>query len=169
MRLRHHAVVGGDDEQSVLAAGDAGHHVVDEAVVAGHVHEADPLAVEVRVRETKVYGEAAAFLLGEPIGVDAGERPHDGRFAVVDVPGEGDDHALLKSGAVPLSRRSRSCARTSIHGTSSDLATSTVSLLGAWRIDRASASRPAMPAGGAHSPCSPARRRPGFRETDARR
>ena len=35
------AVVGGDDQQGEIDAGGAGQHVVDEALVAGHVDEAD--------------------------------------------------------------------------------------------------------------------------------
>ena len=42
--LGHDAVVGRDDEQGVLARGDAGDHVVHEAVVPGHVDEADSSA-----------------------------------------------------------------------------------------------------------------------------
>ena len=40
-RLRHHAVVGGDHQQREVDAGRAGEHVLDEALVAGHVDEAD--------------------------------------------------------------------------------------------------------------------------------
>ena len=53
--LRHHAVVHGDDQHGELARGDAGDHVVDEAVVAGDVHEAD--AGGIRVAQVCV-GEA---------------------------------------------------------------------------------------------------------------
>ena len=42
--LRHHAVVGGDHQQREVDAGDAGEHVAHEALVAGHVDEADARA-----------------------------------------------------------------------------------------------------------------------------
>jgi hypothetical protein len=38
-RLRHHAVVGGDDEQEQVDAGRARDHRADEALVPGHVDE----------------------------------------------------------------------------------------------------------------------------------
>ena len=40
-RLRHHAVVGGDDQQHEIDAGRARQHVVDEPLVARHVDEAE--------------------------------------------------------------------------------------------------------------------------------
>ena len=43
--LRHHAVVGGDGEQHEVDAVRAGEHVADEALVAGHVDDADARAV----------------------------------------------------------------------------------------------------------------------------
>ncbi len=39
--LGHHAFVGGDDQQGQVDAADAGQHVLDEALVAGHVDDAD--------------------------------------------------------------------------------------------------------------------------------
>ena len=41
-RLRHRAIVGGDDQQREVDAGGAGEHVVDQLLVAGHVDEAEP-------------------------------------------------------------------------------------------------------------------------------
>ena len=43
--LRHHAVVHGDDQHGELPRGDAGDHVVDEAVVAGDIDETDAAAL----------------------------------------------------------------------------------------------------------------------------
>ena len=43
-RLRHDAVVGRDDQQHEVDAADAGEHVADEALVAGHVDDADAAA-----------------------------------------------------------------------------------------------------------------------------
>ena len=38
-RLRHHRLVGGDDQHDAVDAADAGEHVLHEALVAGHVDE----------------------------------------------------------------------------------------------------------------------------------
>ena len=40
-RLRHDRIVGGDDEHGQVDAGGAGEHVLDEALVAGHVDDAE--------------------------------------------------------------------------------------------------------------------------------
>ena len=40
-RLRHDRVVGGDHQHGQVDAGGAGQHVLDEALVAGHVHDAE--------------------------------------------------------------------------------------------------------------------------------
>ena len=40
-RLRHHAIVGRNDEKHVVYAARPCQHRVDEALVAGHVDEAD--------------------------------------------------------------------------------------------------------------------------------
>ena len=55
--LRHGAVAGVNHQKGVLHGGDAGHHVVDEAVMARHIDEADgAAAVPPLVGEAKVYG-----------------------------------------------------------------------------------------------------------------
>ena len=45
-RLGHDALVGGDDEEGQVDAADAGQHVLDEVAVAGHIDDADFLAVQ---------------------------------------------------------------------------------------------------------------------------
>ena len=125
--LRHHPVVGGDHQQRILAPAHAGHHVVDEAVVSGDVHETHPGAVEVRVGETEVDGEAAPLLFLEAVGVHAGQGPHDRGLAVIHVPREGDDHASLRRlssssgrGSAPrMSSQSRPSDTRAITGTGS--------------------------------------------------
>ncbi len=92
-RLRHHAVVGGDDQQHEVDAGRAGQHVVDEALVARHVDEAEHAAVRRRqIGEAEIDGDAARLLLLQAVGVDAGQRAHQRGLAVVDVAGGADDH-----------------------------------------------------------------------------
>ncbi len=71
-----------------------GDHVVDEALVAGHVDEADAAAA-VGLRQVGIAQldrDAARLFLLQPIGVHAGKRLHQGCLAVVDVSGRSDDH-----------------------------------------------------------------------------
>ena len=101
-RLRHDAFVGGDDEQRDVDARRAGDHRADERLVAGHVDDADGAdAVEHERREAEVDRDAAALLLGQPIGVDAGERAYERRLAVIDVAGGAEDHAALQAARFP--------------------------------------------------------------------
>ena len=69
---------------------DPGQHVGDEADVTGHVHEREhPTRWQGSGREPEVDGEAALLLLLQPVRIRAGERPHDGRLAVIDMTGGG--------------------------------------------------------------------------------
>jgi hypothetical protein len=73
--LRHDRVVGRDDEHGEVDAGGPGEHVLDEPLVPGHVHDAEPRAAEVEGGEPDVDGDAAGLLLRQPVAVDAGEGP----------------------------------------------------------------------------------------------
>ena len=84
--LGHDAFVGGDNEEGHVDAADAGEHIADEAFVAGDVDDGDFLAGgEGEPGEAEVDGHAAFALLGEAVGVDAGEGFDEGGLAVVDV------------------------------------------------------------------------------------
>ena len=108
-RLRHHAVVGGDDQQHEVDAGRAGQHVVHEPLVPGHVDEAEHRAVRRRqVGEAEIDRDAARLLLLQAVGIDAGQRAHQRGLAVVDMAGGADDHGAGSSGAA--ARRSASAA-----------------------------------------------------------
>ena len=85
------ALGGVDDEQAGHDPAHAGQHVAEEADVAGHVDERDDEAVDLRVGEAEVDGQAPGLLLGPAVGVGAGQGLDQGRLAVVDVPGGGDD------------------------------------------------------------------------------
>ena len=92
-RLRHHAVVRGHDQQGKVDPGRAGKHGVDETLMTGYVDETQhPAAGQGLVGVTQFDGNSAQLLGGEPVGVDAGERMHQRRLAVIDVPGRTDDH-----------------------------------------------------------------------------
>ena len=70
-----------------------GNHRMHEPFVAGHIDEAEHVAiVERRIGVTELDRDAARLFFLEPIGVDAGQRAHQRRLAVIDMPGGPDDH-----------------------------------------------------------------------------
>jgi hypothetical protein len=74
-RLGLDGFIGRHDEQDEIYSGDAGEHVLDEALMAGNIDEAEPQrGRELQVGEADIDGDAAALLLFEAVGVDAGER-----------------------------------------------------------------------------------------------
>ena len=50
--------------------------------------------VQIEIGKADIDGDAAPLLFFQAIGVDAGERAHQGALAVVDVPGGADDDSL---------------------------------------------------------------------------
>ena len=91
-RLRHPALVGGDDEHHRRDRADPGEHRGDEPLVPRDVDEGDLRARgQRRPGEPQVDGHAATALLGPPVGLHPGERPDERRLAVVDVAGRGYD------------------------------------------------------------------------------
>ena len=88
--LRHHAVVGGDDEQEQVHAGRAGDHRAHEALVTRNVDERQQPAADVELGEAEVDRHTAGALLREPIGVAPGEGTDQRGLPVVDVPGRPD-------------------------------------------------------------------------------
>src|SRR5262249_41898689 len=95
-RLRAHALVRGHDEDHGVEAVDAGKHVADEPRMAGHVDDPDlATARQPHVSEAEIDGHAPLLLLGEAVGVDAGQRGDEGRLAVVDVARGADDAAQM--------------------------------------------------------------------------
>ena len=93
-------------EREVDAAG-AGEHVVHQPLVAGDVDEADHAVAGRHVGEAEVDGDAAGLLLLQPVGVDAGQRPHQAGLAVVDVAGGADDHRAGSGSGASAARRAR--------------------------------------------------------------
>ncbi len=83
--LRHPALGCGDDEHHRGNRPNAREHVGDEPVVARHVDERKLTAVDLGPREAEIDRQAAALLLGQPVGPHAGQPLHEGGLAVVDV------------------------------------------------------------------------------------
>ncbi len=99
--LRHDALISGDHEQGDVDAGRAGQHVLDETLVARHVHDACLEARDERQRgEAQVDGDAAAFFFLPAVGVHTGEGLHQCGLAVVDVAGGADYETARGAGGV---------------------------------------------------------------------
>ena len=99
--LRLPTLVGGHDEEYEPHGSDAGEHVADELLVAGDVDEPDLApARQRRPGVAEVDREPAPLLLGEAVGVDAGERDDQRRLAVVDVTGRRDDAQFARHRSV---------------------------------------------------------------------
>ena len=104
-RLRHHAFVGGDDEQREIDSRRAGDHRAHERLVTRDVDDADRAdPLEHERREAELDRDAAPLLFGQSIGVDAGQRANERRLAVIDVPRGADDHAGSSARAERSSR-----------------------------------------------------------------
>ena len=89
--LRHHGVVGRDDEQREVDTGRARHHVADEVLVAGDVDDAgDGPVIELERSEPEVDRYPAQLFLGQAVCVAAGEGAHQHGLAMVDVAGGTD-------------------------------------------------------------------------------
>jgi hypothetical protein len=91
-RLCVRTVIGGDHQHRGIDLTRPDEHVADQLVVPRDVDEVelDPI-VEREMGVADVDGHPAAPLLGEAVGVDAGERPEERGLAVVDVAGRADD------------------------------------------------------------------------------
>ena len=105
-RLRHHAVVGRDGHQVGVDTGRARDHRSHEPLVPRNVDESDLIVVGEPARESEVDGDPAPLLLGEAVGIDAGECPHQRRLAMIDVAGGADD-AAFAHGRILVTRSAR--------------------------------------------------------------
>src|SRR5215470_17704280 len=104
-RLRHDTVIRGYHEQREIDPGRSGQHIVKELLVSWHVDKAEHGAIRRRqIGKSEVDGDAARFLFLEAIGVDASQRAHKRRLAVVDVPRSADDHGTPSDKGVDARR-----------------------------------------------------------------
>ena len=88
--LRHHAVVGGHDEDHAVHAAGAGDHGLDEVLMAGHVDDADLHVGDLAGGEAEIDRHAPLFFLLQPVGFAAGEAFHQRGLAVVDMTGRAE-------------------------------------------------------------------------------
>ena len=94
-RLGHHALVGRDDEEREIDAAHPRQHVLDEPLVARYVHDLDGEAVRLfEEGEAEVDRYASRLLLGQPVGIGAGQRLDERGLAMIDVPRGAYDHML---------------------------------------------------------------------------
>jgi len=105
--LGHHAVVGRHHEKHDVDAGGAGHHLPHEPLVPRHVHHAHRAAArQCKLRETELDGDAAPLLLAQPVGIGAGERVHQRRLTMVDMPGSAENERRHRL-SLPRDRKKR--------------------------------------------------------------
>ena len=91
VRLRPRALGGVDDEQEEVDPGRARDHRPHEPLVPRHVDEREPASVgQLERRVAELDRDPASLLLGQPVGVLAGQRADEPRLAVVDVAGGAD-------------------------------------------------------------------------------
>ena len=88
--LRHHRLVGGDDEQHGVDPAHTGEHRPHEALVSGHIDKRQHGVADAGMGKAQLDADAACLLFLQAIGVGAGERLDERTLAVIDVPGRRD-------------------------------------------------------------------------------
>ena len=84
--------VRGDNQHDEIDPAGPGQHVLDEPFVPRDVDERDVDAGDGLMGEAEVDGDAAGFLLLEPIGIGARQGADQRALAVIDVTGGADDY-----------------------------------------------------------------------------
>src|SRR5581483_9469552 len=85
-RLRHHRLIGCNDQHDKVDATHAGKHVLDEAFMARYINETQcGRGIQSEVRETDVNRDSALFLFLQTIRINTGERFDKRGLAVIDV------------------------------------------------------------------------------------
>ena len=84
--LRHHAFLGGDNEQDEIDPRRTRYHRANEFLVAGHIDHRDLQSIpEFEYRETEIDRDAPGLLLRQAIGIHSGQGADQARLAVIDV------------------------------------------------------------------------------------
>ena len=128
MRLRTRALLRVEHEQEEVDAGRAGDHrrARSRSCPGTSISESAPAVAEVERRVAEVDRDAALLLLGQPVGVLAGQRPDEPRLAVVDVAGGADRQRHARTAAATSSISSSPSVRQS----SSSLPSRTIPITG---------------------------------------
>ena len=91
-RFGYRTTVGGQSQFILVDPAHAAQHVLDEALVPGHIDDADVHAGRGDEGcKAQVDRDAAPLLLGQAVGVHTRQAAYERRLAVIDVPG-GTDH-----------------------------------------------------------------------------
>ena len=95
-RLRHDPFVRCHDHQRDVDSSGTGKHVLNEPLVARHVHDADLVARRhVEPGKAEVNRHSPALLFAEPVRIDAREALNERRLPMVDMTGGSNDfHAV---------------------------------------------------------------------------
>ena len=89
-RLRHDGFIRRDDQEDAVDSSHAREHRPHEPFMPGNVDERDARVADGGMRKPELDGDAACFLFLETIGIDAGQRPDQRAFPVIDVAGCAD-------------------------------------------------------------------------------
>ncbi len=85
-RLRHHALVGGNNEQRDVDAAGACEHRPNKCLVARYVDDSNRSnAFDVERREPEIDRDAATLFLGKAVSIDTRQSFDQGCFPVIDV------------------------------------------------------------------------------------
>ena len=66
-------------------------HVLDESLVSGHINKAGADVAKIQIGKANIYSDAAPLLFRQTIRVDARQRAHQRRLAMIDMAGGADD------------------------------------------------------------------------------
>src|SRR5258708_9137692 len=100
--LRLDGFMRANHQQQHINACSARKHVAHKSFVPRDIHETETDAIFFQERKTQINGDAAAFLFSKTIRVGARQRFNQRRFAMVNVPGGANNHALHCGGHIRM-------------------------------------------------------------------
>jgi len=117
-RLRHDAIISGNQKDYPINAGGAGHHRFDEMLVAGDIDNADFQIAERAWGKAQLDTHAPLFFFLEPVGLAAGQTLDQRGLAVIDMPGGSEcdinpTHRWPSPARIPVSASIRTAASSS--------------------------------------------------------
>ena len=90
-RLRHHAFIRGDDQRDQIDPMRARQHVLHKALVSGHIDKANAHVTQIEIGKTNVDRNTSSLFFRQPIRINARQRAHQRRLAVIDMSRRADD------------------------------------------------------------------------------